>query len=104
MADVSPEQAVSIVDEDLREFAFLEGGRGIWNKHWEKVSQRVLPYYSTSFYPQGVMVPGVERAQEQYDATAMGALWKFSAALESMITPANSRWHKLRPMDPILKR
>lgn len=104
MATLTAEQATEVVDVALREFASLEAGRGIWVKHWEKVAQRVLPYYSTSFYPQQNMVPGVERSQEQYDATAMGALWKFAAAFESMATPASSIWHQLRPVDAILKR
>lgn len=83
----------------LREFAVLEGRRGIWEKHWEEVAQKVLPYYSTSFYIQGNMVPGIKRGQEQYDVTANAALWKFAAAMQSMLTPANNKWHKLRHPD-----
>lgn len=83
----------------LREFAVWEGRRGIWEKHWEEVALKVLPYYSTSFYIQGNIVPGRKRGQEQYDVTANAALWKFAAAMESMLTPANNKWHKLRHPD-----
>ena len=83
----------------LREFQTVESRRGIWEKHWEEVALKVLPYYSTSFYQQGNMVPGVKRNQEQFDVTANAALWKFAAAMESMLTPANNKWHKLRHPD-----
>lgn len=88
-----------LAGELLREFAVWEGKRGIWEKHWEEVALKVLPYYSTSFYQQGNMVPGTKRNQQQYDVTANAALWKFAAAMESMLTPANNKWHKLRHPD-----
>ena len=88
-----------LAGELLREFAVLESRRGIWEQHWEEVSRKVLPYYSTSFYTQGNTVPGVKRNQDQYDTTANAALWKFAAAMESMLTPANNKWHRLRHPD-----
>lgn len=98
--------AASMVEDKaqrvLREFADLEGGRGIWNTHWEEVADRVLPYYSTSFYTGANPVPGTKRGQEQYDVTAMGALWKFASFMESMLTPGSLRWHQIRPVDQIL--
>lgn len=88
-----------LAGELIREFSFLEARRGIWEKHWEEVALKVLPYYSTSFYIQGNMVPGTKRNQLQYDVTANAALWKFAAAMESMLTPANNKWHRLRHPD-----
>ncbi|HEX3134756.1 MAG TPA: portal protein, partial [Planctomycetota bacterium] len=96
----SPELATEV----LREFAQLESARGIFENHWEDVAKLVLPYYSTSFNTQGNITPGQERSQHQYDVTANLALWKFAAAMESMLTPANGRWHKLRPTDPNLMK
>lgn len=98
------QRSEEIVGDLLREFDHAALGRGIWEGHWEEVSRVVLPYYSTSFYSQGVTVPGQKRSQLQYDVTANAALWKFAAAMESMLTPANSKWHRLRPVDPLLKR
>lgn len=85
--------------ELLREFELLEGKRGIWEKHWEDVARKVLPYYSTSFYSRGKVVQGSRNNQEQFDVTANAALWKFAAAMESMLTPANNKWHRLRHPD-----
>ena len=91
--------------ELLREFTQVEFKRGIWEKHWEEVALKVLPYYSTSFYTQGNTVPGSKRNQQQYDVTANAALWKFAAAMESMLTPANNKWHRLRhPDQSLMKR
>lgn len=88
----------------LKEFATLEMKRGIWEQHWEDVAKKVLPYYSSSFYQQGNMVPGMKRSQYQYDVTANAALWKFAAAMESMLTPANNKWHRLRHPDANLMK
>ena len=88
----------------MQEFSVLEGRRGIWEKHWEEVSQIVLPYYSTSFYTQGNTVPGAKRDRDQYDVTANTALWRFAAAMESMLTPANNKWHKLRHPNPLVMK
>ena len=93
------DKAKTLAGELLREFAFWESKRGIWEKHWEEVALKVLPYYSTSFYIQGNLVPGTKRNQEQFDVTANAALWKFAAAMESMLTPANNKWHRLRHPD-----
>jgi len=92
------------VNELLREFDWVAQKRGIWENHWEQVSRKVLPYYSTSFFSQGNTVPGQKRGYEQFDVTANAALWKFAAAMESMLTPANGKWHRLRPTDPTLAR
>jgi len=89
----------------LKDFVTLEMKRGIWEQHWEEVAQKVLPYYSSSFYQQGNMVPGMKRNQWQYDVTANAALWKFAAAMESMLTPANNKWHRLRhPNQQLMQR
>lgn len=93
-----------LVGQLIREFSQAEGKRGIWNTHWEDVAERVLPHYMNSFYPAQNMVPGVKRGFEMFDVTANSALWKFTAAMESMLTPANGKWQRLRPTDPILKR
>jgi hypothetical protein len=103
-ASSDPNERQKLAGELLREFTVQESKRGIWEKHWEEVALKVLPYYSTSFYQQGNMVPGVKRNQDQYDVTANAALWKFAAAMESMLTPASNKWHRLRHPDQSLMR
>ena len=88
----------------VREFNLAATRRGIWENHWEQVARVVLPYYSTSFYAQGNMTPGLKRNQFQFDVTANTALWRFAAAMESELTPANSQWHRIRPSDPYFEK
>lgn len=95
----------TIAGEILREFQILESKRGVWEGHWQEVAEKVLPYYSNSFYQQGVTTPGQKKNQLMFDTTANGALWKFAAAMESMITPANGKWHKVRhPNRDVMKQ
>jgi hypothetical protein len=104
VAPIKKDASKELASEVMREFQTLAGKRGVWEKHWEDVAKKVLPHYSTTFYSQGNPVPGQERGDEQYDVTANLALWKFAAAMESMLTPATGRWHRLRPTDPALLR
>ena len=91
-----------IINELLREFDAAVSARSAFENHWEQVAKKVLPYYSNTF-TGGVNTPGAKNNQEQFDITANAALWKFAAAMESMLTPANGKWHRLRPTDPSLK-
>jgi hypothetical protein len=81
----------------IREFSQIESRRANFERQWEDVAQVVIPNYSTSFYSQGDVTPGAVRTYRQYDNTANGALYKFGAAMESMITPRTSKWHRIAP-------
>lgn len=98
----NPEREQELVTFLMKQFSYAAGNRGIWEIHWQEVAQRVLPHYVDSFYTSQNTVPGAKRQQEQYDVTANNALLKFAAAMESMLTPASSQWHQIRPMDPNL--
>lgn len=80
----------------------LKANRANWEMHWEEVAARVLPSYSRTFV--GMSSPGVKKTQEMFDSTAAMACTKFAAAMESMLTPRNQRWHGLIPMDKALMR
>ena len=97
-------QNTDLVDEILRAAEIKFSKRGIWEAQWEQVSQKVLPYYSTSFFSQGNTVPGAQRNQEQFDVTANGALLKFASIMESELVPMGSQWHRIRPTDPTLRK
>lgn len=101
MAD---DRKAELVNDVLREFDNAAKKRGTWEIQWEEVSKIVLPYYSTSFFSQGNTTPGVKRGYDQFDTTANAALWKFAAAMESMLTPANNKWHHVRAVDPELMK
>ena len=77
----------------------LRSTRGVWESHWQEVADRILPRqgsFTTRF------TAGEKRTREIFDATAALALERFSAALESMLTPRTQRWHHLRASRPPL--
>lgn len=91
-------------NEIIRRFDQISGQRGTWESHWTEIAERVMPSYSRSFQNGGIVNQGEKNTQHLFDATAALALNKFSAAMESMLTPRNSIWHHLVPPDKLLKR
>ena len=78
----------------------LVSDRANFNNLWQQVSERVLPNYSDFIQKH---VEGQRRTNRVFDSTATLALEHFCAALESMLCPASTRWHSLRPSDPRLQ-
>ena len=77
----------------------LRSARTTWESHWQEIADRVLPRQSDFVSRRPA---GSRRTKEIYDATAALGLERFSAALESMLTPRAQRWHHLRASDPAL--
>ncbi len=94
-----------LVQELIRDFEHLRGARGNWETHWTEIAQRILPMDRNKFVQHGgLQTQGEKRNQELFDSTALLALGKFSAILDSLLTPRNSFWHELSPSDETLKR
>jgi hypothetical protein len=91
-----------IAQQIVHRLGRLKSNRGNWESHWEEIAQRVLPSHAQTF--TGTTSAGVKKNQELYDSTAAMACTKFAAAMESMLTPRNQRWHALTPMDKTLSR
>lgn len=88
MADATP-----VVVELLRRHDRLKGARGVWNSHWREVAERVLPEYGNF---DTIPTPGQKRNERVFDATAVNALPKFAAAMESLLIPSTQKWHGMR--------
>lgn len=101
MASMNPDD---IAADTIKRHQRAESGRGTWESHWEEIAKRVLPNYSGSFTGRDNREQGAKRTEEMFDATAALALTRFAAAMESMLTPRNSRWHRLAAMDKTLFR
>lgn len=101
----TPAQA-KLADETIKEQEALMGTRGNWEVTWEAIAARIFTMYAGQFNTQNLSNPmqGQQRTTEQVDATGAGALVRFAAAMESMLTPRASRWHRLVPSNKILKR
>lgn len=88
-----------------QEFSQLSGQRTNWESHWTEIAQRVWPSHSQMFQSLGVApTQGEKRTEHIYDSTASIALNRFSAILDSLLTPRSQTWHRLLPSDPYLMK
>lgn len=91
--------------EHVKRLGQLRTNRSTWEAHWEEIAERVLPRHSGQFHGVNSLRPrGEKRTEKMFDATAALALDRFSAAMESMLTPRNGKWHKLTASDPTLRK
>ncbi len=95
---VEPDKrAKECVDELNR----LKSDRVNFNTTWETIARLVLP---TSIGFTTTYAPGTNLNSEIFDATAQLALPKFAAAIDSLVTPHQSRWHGLTPRSKPLRK
>lgn len=84
----------------LRNYEKLKSERGIWDAHFQEIAERIWP--DRSNFIDKAKTEGSKRTEKIFDSTAALALPRFAAAMESMLTPRTTRWHKLRvPQDEL---
>lgn len=98
------DKAKQIAEDICAEHGRLSADRGTLESHWEEVARLVVPAYKGAFTAHNHRTPGEKRTEHQYDSTAAIAANRFSAIMESLLTPRNARWHRLVPSDKTLKR
>lgn len=81
----------------VRQFDFLAGNRLNWESHWQEIAERVYPAHSKLFTSLGNKTQGEKRTEFIFDSTAPLALARFGSIMDSLLTPANQTWCKLRP-------
>jgi hypothetical protein len=79
----------------MHEFAQLTTWRNTFAQQWEEVAELVLPTSRNTFFYGNFNWPGQKKTDRQVDATAMMALQRFGAILDSLLTPRNMLWHML---------
>ncbi len=95
---MTPEQIIKRHDQ-------LESDRGTWESHWEEIAERVIPRYKNSMERSTLnFTRGEKKTEKMFDSTAALGLERFAAAMESMLTPRNSKWHRLMVMDTELSQ
>lgn len=70
----------------------MENERSTLESHCREIAERLG--YATQFNGENIN-PGEKRTEKQFDSTATLALDRFAAAIESILTPRSSRWHKV---------
>jgi hypothetical protein len=98
------DRAQEIADSTIRRFMQLNSARSTFASHWEEVASLVVPEQMNTFQFGNFNTPGEKKTQAQVDATAMLALDRFGAILDSLLTPRNQLWHQLEPSNPYLKK
>lgn len=86
--------------ELIRDHDVMVGDRANWDNYWREIAERVLPrenWFNTD------TTQGEKKTEKVFDATAILALERFAAAMESMLTPRTQKWHKLTVKDPALQ-
>ena len=78
--------------------------RSMFEQQWEDVARVVLPHYQYSFNTDNIRSQGEERGSEMFDVTANTALYRYAAAMESMLTQRNGQWHNIRIVNPKLNK
>lgn len=80
-----------------QEFSALAGNRGNWESHWKEIADRFVPSHSNEFSVFGhERTKGEKRTEEIYDSTGVVALGRFASILDSLLTPKNAKWQRLR--------
>lgn len=83
----------------------LSAKRGTWESHWREAAERVLPSHAQYFHAgPKYNTPGQKHTEFQYDATANVALGRFTAIVDSLLTPRNQVWHMLKADNPYLRK
>jgi hypothetical protein len=98
-----PEHWEEAVTTIMHLFSQAQLWRNTFAAHWEEVAELVLPTSRNTFYYGNFNWPGVKKTDRQVDASAMMALHRFGAILDSLLTPRNMTWHALSALDDDLK-
>lgn len=93
-----------VVSKTLQLFWQLHSWRAVFASHWEEVAELILPEYRNTFFFGSFNWPGQKKTDRQVDATGMLALQRFAAICDSLLTPANMRWHALGTNNPFLNK
>ena len=90
-------------EDIVKRYDALVSENGNWQNHWNEIAERVLPRYAETMQsPVSDRTRGDKRTEKMFDATAALALDRFAAAMESMLTPRNQKWQRLKPSDSVL--
>ncbi len=84
-----------IVTETMQEFSQFQLWRCTHAGEWEEIAELIDPPSRNTFFYGAYNWPGQKKTDRQVDATAMRALNRFSAILDSLLTPRNMLWHQL---------
>jgi len=86
-------------EDCIRRWERIKGERVNHDRTWQRLQEIVWPFagdFNTS------TTPGERRTDRVYESSATLALERFAAFMESLLTPRNQTWHRLRSSIPEL--
>ena len=86
----------------LDHHATLQGERMAWEADWREIDARCDPQAAGGFHQH--LVPSGPRGLDNYDATAIEGLDRYTAAIMGLTVPRNQRWHGLSTPDKDLNK
>jgi len=95
----------NIADEILSEYEQLSAERSNFENQWKEIAERVIPAQRDMFDLKGSKTEqGRKKSEFLFDSTAAIALNRFTAILDSLLTPRNQTWHRIEASDPYLNK
>jgi hypothetical protein len=82
--------------------AEMEAQRYNFDSTWQRIADLIDP--DNALFLRQTPWQGERRDRQQFDSTGQLALERFSAAMESVLTPRTSQWHMLEPVDDSLRQ
>lgn len=84
---------MSIAKEIIEKQQALATNRSTWESHCREIAEVLLPRQDQFF--RDLKVEGEKRNDKIISSVAQEALNKFAAAMESILTPRASKWHRI---------
>lgn len=98
-------QNEELAAEIIGEYEQLSADRSHFEGQWKEIAERVIPAQRDKFDQKGwKSEQGQKKTEFLFDSTAAIALNRFTAILDSLLTPRNQTWHRLVASDPALNR
>lgn len=102
--DLQTPRAQMIVARCLRDFREAQVWRNVTAGQWEEIAAILVPNYVNTFFYGSYNWPGQKKTQRQVDSNGQLALNRFTAILDSLLTPRNMFWHGIDPEWDYLKK
>lgn len=90
--------------EVVQDFNVRSGARGVWESYWDEIAELVDPNMRDAFRFGDHRTKGERLTDRQMTSVPTTALSRFSAILDSLLTPRNQTWHRLIASDESLMR
>lgn len=92
------------VNKTIRLFDQLVTWRTAFSEQFEEVAALIWPEQRNTFFWNSYTYPGTKLTDRMLDSTGMLALEKFTAIIQSLLSPPDARWHELTTTNPDLNK